>query len=264
MLTIVTSSFKGGTAKTSATLNLAGALSHFHDKRCLLIDFDPQANLTSSIGFSPDDMNSMVPVLQDEKKIREVIKHTCIPKLDIVTANTYLDQIESSPQLISDPYAHERLRNSLKDVQNDYDFCFIDIPPSLNWLCRSAFYASDLSLICAIPEPFSILAMQRLSKYHESINRNHKINVLGVLLSFWDDRSSINEALLMGIHLAFKGKVMETKIRRDKAIPKAVLDGKPVFMTDKSSRASKDYQALAKEVLQKIEAMNSVPLEANV
>ncbi len=264
MITIVASSFKGGTAKTSATLNLAGALSHFHKKRILLIDFDPQANLTSSIGFSPDDMNTIVPVLQDEKSIKDVIKHTCIPNLDIVTANTYLDQIESTAPLISDPYAHERLRNNLKDVQDQYDFCFIDIPPSLNWLCRSAFYASNYSLICAIPEPFSVLAMQRLSKYHDSINRNHKVDVLGVLLSFWDERSSINEALLMGIQLAFKGKILETKIRRDKAIPKAVLDGKPVFLTEKASRASKDYQALAKEVLKKIETLKAQLAEAHV
>jgi chromosome partitioning protein len=264
MFTIVTSSFKGGTAKTSATLNLAAALCYFHKKKCLLIDFDPQANLTSSIGFSPDDMNTIVPVLQDEKRLKEVIKNTCIPNLDIVTANTYLDQIESTPPLISDPYAHERLRNNLKDVQDEYDFCFIDIPPSLNWLCRSAFYASNYSLICAIPEPFSVLAMQRLAKYHDSINRNHQIGVLGVLLSFWDERSSINEALLMGIELAFKDKILETKIRRDKAIPKSVLDGKPVFLTEKSSRASKDYQALADEVVKKIESLNCQPVGAHV
>jgi chromosome partitioning protein len=248
--------FKGGTAKSSASLHLASSLSIFHDKRCLLIDFDPQANLSSSLGFSTDDLSTMVPVLQEEKSIKEVIKPTFIPKLNIITANTYLDQIEATTPLFNDPYAHERLRNNLRSVENDFDFCFIDIPPSLNWLCRAAFYAANYSLICAIPEPFSILAMQRLAKYHESINKNHKIDVLGVLLSFWDDRSSINTALLHGIELAFKGKILNTKIRRDKAIPKAVLEGKPVFMTDKSSRASKDYQALAKEFLKKVEALH--------
>ena len=141
----------------------------------------------------------------------------------------------------------------MKRVGDSYDFCFIDIPPSLNWLCRSAFYASKLfSLICAIPEPFSILAMDRLSKYHDAINRNHKIDVLGVLLSFWDDRSCINDALLQGIEMSFNGKIFETKVRRDKAIPKAVLDGKPVFLTEKSSRAARDYQGLTEELLNKL------------
>ena len=257
MITTTMAAFKGGTAKTSAGLHLASALSLFHNKRCLLIDFDPQANLSSSLGFSTDDLLTMVPVLQDEQSIRKVIKQTCIPNLSIITANTFLDQIESTAPLFSDPYAHERLRNSLKEIGDDYDFCFIDIPPSLNWLCRSAFYASDYSLICAIPEPFSILAMQRLSKYHESINRNHKIEVLGILLSFWDERSSINDALLKGIEMAFKGKILDAKVRRDKAIPKAVLDGKPVFLTEKSSRASTDYQLVATELLNKLDLVRT-------
>jgi chromosome partitioning protein len=254
MYIITMAAFKGGTAKSSASMHLASALSLFHNKRCLLIDFDPQANLSSSLGFSTDDLLTMVPVLQEEKTIEAVIKSTCVPNLYIVTANTYLDQIESTAPLFSDPYSHERLRNSLNIISHQFDFCFIDIPPSLNWLCRSAFYAANYSLICAIPEPFSILAMQRLAKYHESIKRNHPIHVLGVLLSFWDGRSNTNAALLQGIEQSFQGKTFNTKIRRDKAIPKAVFDGKPVFMTEKASRAAEDYQKLAQEFLKKFQA----------
>ena len=173
MITIVASSFKGGTGKTSACLHIACALAMFHNKNCLLVDFDPQANLTSSLGFSTDDLDTMVPVLQEERGLKTDIKATRIDDLSLIAANTYLDQIEATAPLVSDPYAHERLRDNLKEVANDYDFCFIDIPPSLNWLCRSAFYASDYSLVCAIPEPFSVLAMQRLQKYHDAINKNH-------------------------------------------------------------------------------------------
>lgn len=252
MITIVASSFKGGTGKTSACLHIASALSLFHKKKCLLVDFDPQANLTSSLGFSTDDLETMVPVLQDEKRIKNVFKRSRIENLDLICANTYLDQIEATAPLVSDPYAHERLRGALKEVSNDYDFCFVDIPPSLNWLCRSAFYASDYSLICAIPEPFSVLAMQRLQKYHDVINKNHHIDVVGVLLSFWDERGSINDALVKGIEMAFEGKIFETKIRRDKAISKAVLDGKPAFLTEKRSRASEDYRKLAGEFMTRI------------
>jgi len=253
MISVVASSFKGGTGKTSACLHIASALSLFHKKKCLSVDFDPQANLTSSLGFSTDELDTMVPVLQDEKSIRDVIKRSGIDYLDVICANTYLDQIEATAPLVSDPYAHERLRDALKDIADDYDFCFIDIPPSLNWLCRSAFYASDYSLICAIPEPFSVLAMQRLQKYHDAINKNHQIDVVGVLLSFWDERGSINDALVKGIEMAFEGKIFESKVRRDKAIPKAVLDGQPVFITEKGSRASEDYQRLADEFMTRIE-----------
>lgn len=250
MITITTASFKGGTGKSAVSLHLASALSLFHGKRCLLIDFDSQANLTSSLGFSTDDMETIVPVLQEERRIEEVIRNTCVEGLDLVTANTYLDGIESTSALFNDPYAHERLRRAIKDVSGQYDFCLIDIPPSLNWLCRSAFYASDHSLVCAIPEPFSVLAMERLAKYHDSIRRHHKINVLGVVLSFWDDRSTFNSPLLKGIDASFPGKILNSRIRKDKVIPKAIFDGKPVFLTEKSSRASEDYHNLAVEVLE--------------
>ena len=257
MITIVASSFKGGTGKTSACLHVASALSLFHKKKCLLIDFDPQANLTSSLGFSTDELDTMVPVLQDEKSIQDVIKVTAIDGLHLVPANTYLDQIEATTPLAGDSYNHERLRESLKNVAEGYDFCFIDIPPSLNWLCRSAFYASTYSLICAIPEPFSVLAMQRLQKYHDVINKNHKIGVVGVVLSFWDERGSINEALIKGIDMAFEGKIFDAKVRRDKAIPKSVLDGVPVFITEKASRASEDYQKLSDEFMTRIEQLEA-------
>lgn len=257
MITIVASSFKGGTGKTSATLHIASALSLFHNKKCLLVDFDPQANLTSGLGFSLDAPDTMAPVLRDETEIKSVIKTTGVDNLSLIAANTYLDQIESESPLVSDPYAHERLRNNLQDVQEDFDYCFIDIPPSLNWLCRSAFYASDYSLICAIPEPFSVLAMQRLQKFHQEINRHHSIEIAGVLLSFWDKRGSINEALVKGIDMAFEGKIFDTKVRRDKAIPKAVLDGLPVFLTEKKSRASEDYTQLAHEFLENILMMEA-------
>ena len=252
MITISMASFKGGTCKSAVSLHLASALSIFHKKRCLLIDFDSQANLTSSLGLSTDEVDTIVPVLQEEKSIAQVIRKTCIDGMDIITANTYLDGIESTPQLFSDPYAHERLRHAIKAIADRYDFCIIDIPPSLNWLCRSAFYAAEYSIVCAIPEPFSVLAMQRLAKYHESVNRHHKIDVLGVVLSMWDERSSFNAPLLKGIDAAFPGKIFSTKVRKDKVVPKAVFDGKPVFLTDRASRASKDYGELAKDVLSRL------------
>lgn len=252
MLTITTASFKGGTGKSAVSLHLAAALSLFHQKRCLLIDFDSQANLTSSLGFSTDEVDTIVPVLQEEKNIKEVIRSTCVEGLDIVTANTYLDGIEATSQLFNDPYAHERLRYAIKEVSDQYDFCLIDIPPSLNWLCRTAFYAAEYSLVCAVPEPFSVLAMQRLAKYHQSINRHHKIDVLGVAMSLWDERSTFNSPLLKGVEAAFPGKILSTRIRKDKAVPKAVFEGQPVFLTDSASRASQDYQGLANDVLSRL------------
>lgn len=249
MQTIVFCSFKGGTAKTSTVLHLGAALAKYHDKKVLLIDFDPQADLSTGLGFGTDNDDTMVPVLQGEKKIEEVIQETSVPGLFLITGNTYLDMIESTAPLVSDPYAHERLRKALKPLR--YDFCFIDIPPSFGWLCQTAFYAANHSIICAVPQPYSVMALRRLAKYHDAINENHPINLLGVLFSMWDDRGATNKAFLEGVENVFPVKIFSTKIRKDIAVDRAILEGQPVFETNPNSRVVEDYQGLAEEFLQR-------------
>ena len=249
MQTITMASFKGGTGKTTVALHIASALALFHGKRCLLIDSDPQANLTQSLGFSPDNYNALPSLLQKEKTLSEVIQKTKVQNLDLIQSNTFLDQIETTYPLVSSPYSHEQLGQELKSLETQYDYCFIDIPPSLNWLCRSAFWASNFSLIAAVPEPFSILAMKRLSQYHASINERHRIDVLGVVLSFWDDRGAINDGVVEGIENCFPHKILRTKIRQDKSVSRSVIEGLPVYLTDKKSRAGEDFKNLTQEYL---------------
>lgn len=247
MQTIVFCSFKGGTAKTSTVLHLGAALAKFQDKKVLLIDFDPQADLSTGLGFGTDNDDTMVPVLQGEKKIEQVIKETSIHGLHLVAGNTYLDMIESTAPLVSDPYAHERLRKAIKTLE--YDYCLIDIPPSFGWLCQSAFFAANYSIICAVPQPYSVMALRRLSKYHGAINENHPISVLGVLFSLWDERGATNKAFLDGVEDVFPEKIFKSRVRKDIAVDRAILEGKPVFETSPNSRVVEDYQALSKEFL---------------
>jgi len=253
MRTFVFCSFKGGTAKTSSTLHIASCLVKHHKKRVLLIDFDSQANLSAGIGLGHDSLDTMVPVLQGKKKITDVIQNTCISSLDIIPANTFLDGIETTVPLVSDLYAHERLRKYLFGL--DYDFCFIDTPPSLGWLTQSAFYAANYSIICAVPEPYSILAMNRLKDYHAELQERHSIACFGVILSFWDDRGAVNEAFVQAIHSSFPNSIFHAKVRRDISVSRAILQGKPVIETEPKSRASLDYQALSKEFILKIQGM---------
>lgn len=255
MRTVVFCSFKGGTAKTSTALHLGACLVKYHHKRVLLVDFDSQANLSSGLGLGPDNLNTMVPVLQGQKKAQEVIVHTSIPRLDLIPANIYLDGIESTAPLVTDLYAHERLRKSLALL--DYDFCFIDTPPSLGWLTQAAFFASQNSLICAVPEPYSILALNRLKGYHESIQDQHPLTCLGVVMTFWDPKGVTNKSFVQAIETSFPGLLFHAKVRRDIAVSRAILQGKPVIETDETSRASSDYQELAQELLSRIEPLAS-------
>lgn len=250
MKTFVFCSFKGGTAKTSSSLHLGACLAKYHKKKVLLIDFDSQANLSTGLGLGPDELNTMVPVLRGEKSIKDVIHKTSISNLDLVPANTYLDGIESTSPLVSDLYAHERLRKSIANLE--YDFCFIDTPPSLGWLTQSAFFAANHSIICAVGEPYSILAMNRLKEYHQSIQAHHEMNCMGVILTFWDGRSSTNEVFLDSIEKSFPNLVFNAKVRRDISVSRAILQGKSVVEVAENSRACQDYKDLAKEFLSRI------------
>ena len=251
MTTIISvSSFKGGTAKTSTTLHLGSALCKFHKKKVLLIDFDAQANLTTGLGFDPDEQDSIAPVLQGEKTIDEVILPTCIPDMHIIPADTWLERVEVSGSLAADRYSHERLKSVLKPLH--YDFILIDTPPSLCWLTESSLIASKFSLVCATPEFYSVKGLQRLSLFINNISQRHGTKVLGVALSFWNPRGKSNDAFLGLIEQTFPGKLLQTKVRRDIAVSEATIYGKPIFETSPQARGALDYRALTSELLTRV------------
>lgn len=249
MITTVISSFKGGTAKTSTVLHVGAALAKFHKKRVLLIDFDSQANLSTGLGIGCDSLDTMVPVLQGEKRIQDVIKETSTPGLYIIPGNTYLDGVERTSPIMSDPYNHERLRKSLQSL--DFDYCLIDVPPSLSWLTQSAYFASDYSLLAITPEPYSVLALHRLAKFHSMINEHHPIKLAGILFSLWDPRTATNQVFSEGIDEVYPNMLFDTRVRRDVSVSRAILQGKSVFDAYPKSRVVDDYKSLALEFLAK-------------
>ncbi len=247
---IAISSFKGGTAKTSTALHLGAALAKFHKKKVLLIDFDAQANLTTGLGFDPDENDSLASVLQGNKNLKEVIKTTCIPNLHIVPADTWLERVEVTGPLAADRYSHERLRDIIKAAP--YEYIIIDTPPSLCWLTESALIAAQHALVCATPEFYSVKGLERLSQFLESIGQRHPLNVLGVILSFWNVRGKSNEAFLDVIEKTFPKKILKTKVRRDISVSEASVYGKPIFETVPGSRAAEDYISITKEILKRL------------
>lgn len=252
MKVIAISSFKGGTAKTSTTLHLGSALARYHDAKVLLIDFDAQANLTAGLSFDPDEFDSLAPVLQGTKEISEVIQHTQQEGLHLIPADTWLERVEVSGPLAGDRYSHERLKHILADL--NYDYVLIDTPPSLCWLTESSLIAADHTLISATPEFYSVKGLERLSQFIDAIAERHPLDVLGVVLSFWNPRGKNNPAFTDLIERTFPGKLFETKIRRDIAISEAAIHGQPVFETNPQARAAEDYLALTDEVLNNLQA----------
>jgi len=250
MKIITVSSFKGGTAKTSISLNIGAILAKQHKKKVLLIDFDAQANLTAGLGFDPDQHDSLAPVLQGIKQLHEVIVKTPVKNLDLIPADTWLERVEVSGPLASDRYSHEKLRNLLSSL--NYDYVFIDTPPSLCWLTESAFIAAHYCLVAATPEFYSIKGLQRLSLFVDTIGKRHPLKVLGVALSFWNERGKNNDAFLNIINETFPGKVLTYKVRKDVSVSEASILGKPVIETAPASRASQDFVQLTSELLTKM------------
>ena len=248
--TLTVSSFKGGTAKTSTSLHLGAALAKFHKKKVLLIDFDAQANLSLGLGFDPDSLDSMAPVLQGTKRLQDVIQKTCVKGLDIVPADTWLERVEVTGTLAADRYSHEKLKICLED--SGYDYIIIDTPPSLCWLTESALIAANQAIVCATAEFYSVKGLERLSQFMYTIAERHPMQILGVVLSFWNTRGKSNSSFLKVIENSFPGKCFDTKIRKDILISEASIHGKPLFEVPKmkeKSRAAEDYEQLAKEIL---------------
>ncbi len=251
MTTITVCSFKGGTAKTSTSLNLAAALARFHKQNVLLIDFDAQANLTTGLGYDPDAHDSLASVLQGKKKISDIILPTSNPRLSLIPADTWLERVEVTEALAADRYSHEKLRELLKPLKQ-FDTIIIDTPPSLCWLTESALIASQFALVAATPEFYSIKGLQRLSQFMNSLSQRHALQVLGVILSFWNPRGKSNDAFLDIIEETFPGQILKSKVRRDITVSEATIYGKPIFETSPKSRAAEDYTTLAKELLKRL------------
>lgn len=254
MKVVAVTSFKGGTAKTSTTLHIGTALARFHKKRVLLIDFDSQANLTLGLGLDPDSCDSLAPVFLGDKNVHDVLKETDIPGLHLIPADTWLERVEVRGSLASDRYSHERLKKTLDGL--DYDYVLIDTPPSLCWLTESALIAAHYSLVCATPEFYSIKGLERLSEFISTVSERHPLDILGVVVSFWNARGKSNSAFMKVIDRAFPGMCFETRVRRDSAVSEAALWGKPLFeipKLEKKSRAAEDFRLLAEEIIQKVE-----------
>lgn len=244
---IAVSSFKGGTAKTSTALHLGSALAKYHNLKVLLIDFDAQANLTAGLGFDPDDHDSLATVLQKKKHLQEIKLLTSQKNLDLVPADTFLERVEVTEQLAKDRYSHEKLKEILQN--EPYDVILIDTPPSLCWLTESALIAADYTLVCTTPEFYSVKGLHRLAQFIENINQRHALKVLGVSVSFWNQRGKSNSAFLEIIENAFPNKLLNQKIRRDIQVTEAAIYGKPLYEVSPSARAAQDYKNLTKELL---------------
>jgi chromosome partitioning protein len=240
---------KGGVGKTTTTVNIAASLA-VAEKKVLLIDSDPQGNSTSGMGIDRNDIhNSTYDLFTGKKTLQEIKKSSHFPWLDVVPAG--IDLVGVEVELIQ-MIARERvLKKALADAKNDYDYIFIDCPPSLGLLTINALTAADGVLIPVQCEYYALEGLTALMNTIKLIKQdlNPELAIEGVLLTMYDSRNNLADQVSQEVRKYFGSKVYATVIHRNVSLSEAPSHGKPVLLYDIRSRGAQSYLELAKEVL---------------
>ena len=239
---------KGGVGKTTTCVNLAAGLAALGAK-VLVCDFDPQGNATSGLGVDKTHSPSVYDVLMGQAPVSRAIVST--KWADVVPANKALSG--ATVELIQLERREYRLREALEEIKGQYDFIFIDCPPSLELLTLDALCAADTLLVPVQCEYYALEGLTdlmytvRLAK--RSLNPNLELE--GVVLTMYDGRTNLSLQVADEVKRHFPGKVYSTVIPRNVRLSEAPSHGKPVSAYDNSSRGAQAYRQLAQEVYQR-------------
>jgi chromosome partitioning protein len=240
---------KGGTGKTTTSVNLSAVLADL-GKRVLLVDMDPQGNATSGVGVNKNELkNSVYDVLIHKSNISEVIIPTAYPNLSILPCNINLTGAEI--ELVGALSRETRLKKALDSVKANYDFIFIDSPPSLGLLTLNTLVAAD-SII--IPIQCEFYALEGVSGLLNTVSLvkdglNSTLEIEGVLMTMADFRTNLTNEVINEIKSFFKEKVYTAIIPRNIRLSEAPSFGKPIHIYDATSVGATKYKELAQEVL---------------
>lgn len=238
---------KGGTGKTTSAINVGAALAEYQDKKVLLVDLDPQANLTTHAGFFEEPELSIYEVLQGEASVEQAILHR--RPFDLLPSKLDLSGCELT--LIGRTAREFILAKLLKPILPLYDVVIIDCPPSLGLLTVNALAASDWYYV---PMQTEFFALQGLSKILNEIvigvkeNLNERLQLGGIFGVMFDKRRSLHTDVLDSAREEFKDRMCETVVRVSTSLSDASADGKTIFEYDASSRGAEDYVILANEI----------------
>lgn len=240
---------KGGTGKTTTSVNLSAALSE-KGKKVLLVDMDPQGNATSGLGINKNQIEkSVYDVLLHRSTAKEIIIETPYKNLFVAPCNINLTGAEI--ELVGALSRETRLKRALEEIKEEYDFIFIDSPPSLGLITLNALVASD-SIV--IPIQCEFYALEGVSQLLNTIylirdGLNPTLHVEGVLMTMADFRTNLTTEVINEIKNFFKEKAYKTIIPRNVKLSEAPSFGKPITVYDKNSIGAKKYEQFAREFL---------------
>lgn len=253
MGTIITfANQKGGVGKTTTATNLGAALAE-SGSTVLLIDFDSQGNLSSSVG-ADTSKPGIYRVLSGDHPAKDLVQSTTQERLSIIPGGS--DLSGANIELVEQERREFFLHSALREIRNEYDFVFVDSPPSLGLLTLNALVAADAVLIPLQTEYF---ALEGLTQLMQSIKRvqttfNHRLELFGILFTMYDSRTRLANDVVQEVIGYFGKNVFRTIIPRNIRLSEAPSHGIPVIQYDPECVGARSYQKLAEEVLQRVEA----------
>ena len=239
---------KGGVGKTTTAVNLSAALAQA-GKKVLMADLDPQGNTTSGLGGRVNERNSVYDAMMGRTPLQECIQKTEIKKLHLLGSDIRLAGAEV--ELVSVSEREFFLKKLLGPVRDDYDYIFVDCPPSLSLLTLNALAAADTVLVPIQCEYYALEGVTSLMNTIQRVKRtfNPRLEIEGILLTMLDGRTNLGLQVVDQVKKHFKKDVFATTIPRNVRLGEAPSHGEPINIYDPRSTGAMAYQSLAKEVL---------------
>ena len=243
---------KGGVGKTTTNINLGACLAQ-KGKRVLMLDIDPQGNTTSGIGISKKKLEYTVYELLIESDFdpHDAIINTSVENLDLIPAN--VDLAGAEIELVQLEGREKRLQNAINKIRDEYDYIFIDCPPSLGLLTINSLSAVESVLIPIQCEFYALEGVSQLMSTIELVRKSLKKNleVEGVVLSMFDGRTNLSIQVVQEVKRYFGSKVYSTVIPRNIRLAEAPSFGLPIVEYDPKSKGATAYKEFAKEFLER-------------